>query len=370
VEFTISKTAFFQNLHAAVNVVTPKITFPIISNVLLDASGGTLQLTATDIDNTISISDDVSVKSEGKITVPGRRLFEIVRELDEGDVFVKVEEKKILITCGNSFFSIMGMGAEDFPERSEEAWDFTLELPAVKVKRYINKTMFSVSTDDTKKPLNGLLVEIDGEHLRFVASNTITFSRMEVEGSFSVEDMKQLVIPLKSVQIVSRLIPDTEEAVTISGSKKYIEYGWGNKRLVSRLLDDSYPNYRKVIPSNNDKVIVINTQELLKSVRRISVIASQHTHQIVCHLRKGMLKLTVNTPDVGEGEEMIDVKYDGEDMDIGFNAYYLLDVLKATDFEESIFSFYSPTTAGIVIPSQQQTGEDYLNLIMPIRLYE
>ena len=160
------------------------------------------------------------------------------------------------------------------------------------------------------------------------------------------------------------------ETMQISGNKKYIRYDWGNTKLISRLLDDSYPDYRKVIPSNNDKVVVANTQDLLKAIRRVAVIASQHTHQIVFHMKKGMLRITVNTPDVGEGEESIELKYDGEEMDIGYNAYYLMDVLKAIDCDEIIISFYSPTTAGVILPSQQQEGEDHMSLVMPIRLYD
>ena len=369
-KFTITR----QNLHnglAAVSASIPsKTTLPVLSNILFEAREGMVWMSGTDLDVSVRVKVPADVKEEGSLTAPGKKLQEITRELPDQPVEVSTRGDQIELSSGHSNFKFNGLPAEEFPSLPQVQFEDGWRVGAADLQRLIHHTSFAVSTEESRPILNGVLWELRDGSMRMVATNGHRLARMGVSTAPSSISSADFIVPPAALQHVQRLFK-TEEELMVARSGNHLGFGSETVEVFSRLIEGTYPNYDQVIPRDNDKVATVPKKALESAVRRMAVVASDQTHRIRLKFETDRVHLNVLTPDLGEGHDEIDVGYAGEELEIGFNANYLLEVLRYMASDEVKVTFKAPERAATVEPvAEGDESIDYLCLIMPLRLLD
>jgi len=368
-KFTLTQRDLVQALDRVVAVVPPKSTLPVLANILVAAKGETVSFQASDMDISVVSRVDGAVVEEGQVTMPGKRSHEIARELSGQEVDVSVSGEQIEIACGASSFKVMGMKGEDFPRLPALENPVTLSVPSAALQRLIRKTTFSVSTDETRGALNGVFWEIEPNRMAMVATDGHRLARLSIDGKFGVPKPLSAIVPPKALAQVGRIAGDFEGDVTVSLGKNYVSFVMNSAEVYARLLEGPFPKYQQVIPTDNNKRMVVNRTALMGAMRRVSILSDALTRQVRFQLTSGQLGLGARTADVGEATEQLEVEYAGDDLVVGFNAAYLLDGLRHMDSETVSVSLKTPVSAGLVEEAGgSREGESYLCLVMPLRL--
>lgn len=368
--FTITR----QNLHnglAAVSASIPsKTTLPVLSNILFEADAEGVWMSGTDLDVAVRVRVPADVKEEGSLTAPGKKLQEITRELPDQSVEVSTRGDQIELHCGHSRFKLNGLPAEEFPKLAEVDFSTGLAVTGKDLNRLIHHTAFAVSTEESRPILNGVLWELRAGEMRMVATNGHRLARMSVSVEDTGTTSADFIVPPGALQQVQRLFKD-DDTLRVARSGNHLGFQGETTEIYTRLIEGTYPNYEQVIPKDNDKVATIQKKALASAVRRMAVVASDQTHRIRLKFEPGRVHLNVLTPDLGEGHDEIEVGYDGEELEIGFNANYLLEVLKYMPSDDVDVAFKAPERAATIVPTGAGEDEpDYLCLIMPLRLLD
>jgi DNA polymerase-3 subunit beta len=367
-KFTTTTGEIQRVLSKVGGVVPTKSTMPILENFLFDLLNNTLTITATDLEISQTTSLDVKGSEDGKIAVPAKRLNDTVRALPDTELVFAIDttSNKIKITTKSGEYHITGEGAKDFPAVPPFNGKEEISLDSALVRKIIHRTSFAVSTDELRPAMMGVLLQSKGSELRSVATDGHRLVRCSYKTPKSALK-KDIIIPAKALNIVSKSIEGG--SVKMGMSDTHVKFEFDKNIIVSRLIDETYPNYESVIPTENDKTMTVNREQLAATVRRVALYASATTHQI----RLGVVKsgLTVSAQDVdfgGEAKENLECEYTSDSLDIGFNSTYLVDILSHLESEQVSFKFSSPTRAGIVSPAGDKGDEDVLMLVMPVRL--
>jgi DNA polymerase-3 subunit beta len=367
--FTIGQSDFLEALTAVSNIVPARTPLPIIGNVMISARGDELALSATDLDLSVTVRAPASVEEDGRVTLPARKLTDMIRALPSSLVRVKAEREHVTVECESSRFRVNGLPAEDFPSFPELDFDQAFSVTAGNVEQMASRTAFAASTEDTRPILNGVLWQIGDDVMHMVATNGHRLARASVR----LEDKakrpaRDVIVPPKALVQVGRIFAPDDE-VKVAFDEKQIGFRGDRGVVFSRLIEGPYPNYEQVIPRDNDKKLQADKERLASALRRMAVIASDQTHRVRLSMAEDMLKFFVSTPDVGEGTEQMSVAYDGDPLDIGFNANYLLEVLRFVDSDEVEMTFKAPERAALLRPADGEK-DSYLCLVMPLRLQE
>jgi DNA polymerase III subunit beta len=367
-KFTITREALQEGLIAVAAAVPAKTTLPVLANVLLEAGAHGLRLSGTDLDIAVSTTVPADVDAEGAMTLPAKKLVDIARELPGGPVRVTgAGESRVSLECGRSKFKLLGLPREEFPSfpavRFENAWK---AAPGV-VQKLVGHVSFAASTEESRPILNGVLWELRPDRMRMVATNGHRLAKMDVPASGG--STADLIVPPKALEQVRRLVP-TESALEIARSDNHIGFRAGGTLVYSRLIEGPYPNYEQVIPRENDKSATADRAALTAALRRMSVVASDQTHRIRLAFSGGSVKFSVQTPDLGEAQDELTVTYEGEPLEIGFNATYLLEILKYMPTDEVRFTFKAPERAATIEPVGWDDPASYMALVMPLRLVD
>jgi len=370
-KFSIARQDLDRAIQRVLAVVSPKTTLPVLANLLVegDAKAKSITLTATDLDMTVTTRVGASVESGGGVTVPAKRLAEIVRELPEGDVGFGAEGEEIQIRSGKSNFKIVGIPTEEFPTlpKSDPAAGFEVEAAAI--ARMVDKVSFCTSRDETRPSLNGAFWEFEAKVTVMTATDGHRLATFSLAGDFGSAAGKSMIVPPKALSHAVRVIgAEAEETIKVSVQENHVAFFVGETIINSRLLEGPFPNYKQVIPKDNDKELVLDRETFMSAVRRVSVLADSLTHQVRLALSKKKVGLVVSTPDVGEAKEEIPGSFTGDPMEIGYNANYLLDVLRHIDGDEVRVLLSTPVGAAIVRNAEEIDGEEYTCLLMPLRL--
>ncbi len=360
-----------QNLHrglAAVSASIPtKTTLPVLSNILLESDGDGVWMSGTDLDVAIRIKVPAEVVEGGSITAPGKKLQEITKELPEQPVTLLTRGDQLEITCGRSGFKLNGLPSEEFPNlpsvNFEEGW----QVGGSELQTLIQRTSFAVSNEESRPILNGVLWELRDRQMRMVATNGHRLARMGVAAGPSTTTSADFIVPPAALQQVQRLFKKDDE-LQVARSGNHLGFKSNDTEIYTRLIEGSYPNYEQVIPKDNDKIAIVEKKLLESSVRRMAVVASDQTHRIKLSFQTDKVHLSVLTPDLGEGHDELELDYQGETIEIGFNAHYLLEVLKHMPTDEVKVALMAPERAATIEPSDAEI--DYLCLIMPLRLLD
>ena len=371
-QFTISRQNLHEGLSAVSASIPSKTTLPVLSNVLFNATEGSLSMSGTDLDVSIRVQVPADVETPGTLTAPGRKLQEIVRELPDAPVKVQARGDQIELRCGRSLFKLHGLPADDFPALPEIDFDSGWAAEGAQLLKLIRHTSFAVSTEETRPVLNGVLWELRDGEMRMVATNGHRLARMRIPTGPSLEATTQLIVPPAALQQVQKLFKGDDE-IFVSRSGNHLGFRTGGVEVYTRLVEGTYPNYEQVIPRDNDRVAIVDRRPLESAIKRVAAVASDQTHRIRLEFSSDRMQFNVLTPDLGEAHDELEVVYDAEPLTIGFNANYLLEVLRYMPTDEVRLSFKAPERAATVEPVRKEgeaEGEEYLCLVMPLRLLD
>lgn len=369
---TLERSNLLKSLNHVHRVVERRNTIPILSNVLLHAEGDSLMMKATDLDLEVNESTAAMISSAGATTVPAHLLYDIVRKMPDGsEVMLSVSEDggAMTVAAGRSSFRLQCLPQSDFPELTAGSFTHKFSMPALALKRLIDRTQFAISTEETRYYLNGIFfhtVESDSElKLRAVATDGHRLARAEMIAPAGSEGMPGIIIPRKTVAELQKLVdaPDTEVEIELSDAK--IRFTVGSVVLTSKLIDGTFPDYQRVIPSGNDKKLMINRQAFASAVDRVSTISSERGRAVKLSIADGQLTLTVNNPDSGSATDEVAADYDADPIDIGFNSKYLLDITGQLIGSDAVFMLADAGSPTLV---RDLGDEDVLYVLMPMRV--
>ncbi len=368
--FTITREKLQEGLTAVGASIPAKTTLPVLANLLVETTDKGIRLSGTDLDIAVSTEISADVESPGAITIPARKLTEIARELPPNPVKVQSSgDQRITLECGRSKFKLLGLPKDEFPSfpavKFQDAW----RVKSGELQKLISHTAFAVSTEESRPILNGVLWELRPERMRMVATNGHRLARMEVPLTGGGAQGQDLIVPPKALEQIRRLFP-AEEELEIAKGENHLGFRSPLTSVYTRLIEGPYPPYEQVIPKDNDKTCVADKALLTSAIKRMSVIASDQTHRIKLSFNTNMLKFSVMTPDLGEAQDEIPVRYAGDPLDIGFNAQYLLEILRFIPTEEVSLTFKAPERAATFEPEGWNDPAKFLALVMPLRLVD
>src|SRR5881394_3683336 len=366
--FTISREKLQEGLAAVAASIPAKTTLPVLANILVETTDKGIKLSGTDLDIAVSTEVMADVEAAGAVTVPAKKLSEIARELPPAPVKIAaVGEQRVTLDCGRSRFKLLGLPRDEFPSfpavRFSESW----RVRSGELQKLITHTSFAVSTEESRPILNGVLWELRPERMRMVATNGHRLAKMDVPATGG--STADLIVPPKALEQIRRLYAGDAE-IELAKSDNHIGFRAGGTLVFSRLIEGPYPNYEQVIPRENDKQATVDKMAMAAALRRMSVVASDQTHRIRLAFSGGNVKFSVQTPDLGEAQDELAVTYEGEPLEIGFNATYLLEILKYMPTDEVRFTFKAPERAATIEPVGWNDPASYMALVMPLRLVD
>ncbi len=370
-KFTITRDNLQQGLASVAASIPARTTLPVLSNILIEADGGGVRMSGTDLDIAVSLQVPAEVEEEGALTVPAKKLQELARELPENPVRVVTKGDRFELACGRASFRLNGMPRDEFPTFPtvdfHESWRISGEV----LGNLIHQTSFAVSTEESRPILNGVLWHLSEHEMRMVATNGHRLALMKQAVDFAGAARVDLIVPPKALAQVERLFTASEE-IEIARSENHLGFRQEGTRIFTRLIEGPYPNYEQVIPKDNDKLATADKAALTQALRRMSVVASEQTHRVKLSFNPGSLRFSVESPDLGEAHEEMEVDYQGEPLDIGFNAAYLLEVLRYMPTGEVRLTLKAPERAATLEPvhPEGEAAPEYLCLVMPLRLLE
>ena len=349
------------------SVVERRNTIPILSNVVLNAVSQKLSLTATDMDMDIVTNAPCSVSIEGATTIPAQLLFEIVKKLPEGaEIQIQVADGHAQISSGRSSFKLPTLPIEDFPAINSSDMPVKFLIAPSDLRNLIDTTKFAVSMEETRYYLNGIYMHFsDTTNLIAVATDGHRLALSQMKSPPGSENMPAVIIPRKAVLELRKLLDDESKDIEVKLSESRAEFCVGDIRLTTKLIDGSFPDYKRVIPTSNDKIILINVDLFIAAVDRVSTIASDKSRAIKLNIGPSQLVLSATNPDASSATEMLEIEYNGEIIDIGFNAKYLLDILN--QIKGKIIALELADSGS---PSLLRDPEDEANIfvLMPMRV--
>ncbi len=370
---TVERAELLKSLGHVHRVVERRNTIPILANVLVKADRGKLSLKATDLDLEVTDSIAAEVSPGGSTTVPAHMFYEIVRKLPEGSQIVlegSGDRAVLSLRAGRSRFTLQTLPESDFPDLAAGEMSHSFKLPAADLKRLIDKTQFAISTEETRYYLNGIYLHTAGTAksgmLRAVATDGHRLAQVELPlPQGAAGDMPGIIVPRKTVGEVQRLVETGEGDVTVELSAGKIRFTIGNVVLTSKLIDGTFPDYARVIPVNNDKSLVVDKKDFEAAVDRVSTVSSERGRAVKLSITGGRLVLSVTNPDSGSATEEIEVEYDADPLDIGFNSRYLLDIAAQIEGEVAVLKLADPGSPTLI---QDKDAKGALYVLMPMRV--
>lgn len=371
-KLTIERAALLRSLAHVQNVVERRTTIPILSNVKLAAEAERLGLTATDMDLSLVAHEPAAISRRGSTTVAAHTLFDIVRKLPDGSE-IGIEQGEgggeVTVRAARSVFNLPSLPADEFPAIGEEQLGVGFQMEASDLARLIDKTRFAISTEETRYYLNGIHVHATkagaASMLRGVATDGHRLARVEVALPAGAEEIPPIIIPRKTVGEVRKLIDSIGGEIAISVSPTRIQFAFDRAVLVSRLIDGTFPDYERVIPTGNEKMAIFRTEELGKAVDRVATISTEKARAVKLGFEAGTVRISAVSAETGRAEEELDVDYAGESLEIGFNARYVLDMLQEIDGDTVRFEMASAAAPTV---ARDPGDSSTLYVLMPMRV--
>lgn len=362
-KFSIARTKLLEALQVVQNVVGARSTLQILSNALIRAEEGRLWVTTTDLDISVRCSVEADVAVPGATTLPVRRLLGIVRELPEGQILVEVaEDDSATVQCGASFFKILGLPVRDFPPVPGAEGPSGYRIDQGAFREMLRKTSYAASQDETRRVLNGVMMAFREGKLTMVATDGRRLALVEHEVEFAPDAEAEMVLPTKAVNELMHILGEDGE-LKIYGQKNQAVFEFGTVLMSSKLIDGVYPNYRQVIPGGCEERVVMEREELLTSLRRVSLVTTDKSNATRFTFGANQLVISTNTPDVGEARETMPVKYAGKEISVIFNPAYVMDPLRNLDCDQVYIEMndgHSPALLKCDLP--------FLYVLMPLRV--
>src|SRR3989440_8386792 len=371
-KLTIERAAFLKALGHVQSVVERRTTIPILSNVLLRAEPGRLALSATDMDLEIVERVTAQIEREGRTTAPAHTLYDIVRKLREGaqiEIETSGERNAIVLRSGRSIFTLACLPPEDYPLMASGELPYNFSLSASELRTLIDRTRFAISTEETRYYLNGIYLHATKADevpvIRAVATDGHRLARMEMTAPEGAAGMPGVIVPRKTVIELRKLVEEGEDEVQLALGETKIRCAIGEAALTSKLIDGTFPDYDRVIPANNDKILEVECKEFAEAVDRVSTISNERSRAVKLAIEQGNLVVSATSPENGTALEELEVRYQSSPMEIGFNSRYLLDITEQIDGEYAQFQMADAGSPTIVRDSADASA---LYVLMPMRV--
>lgn len=370
-KFIVSSSALLKQLQGLQGVLASSNTLPILDNFLFEIEGKELTVTASDLETTINATMAVEAKDKGSVAIPARLLLDTLKAFPEQPLTFNVDGKHfgIEIVSDQGSYKMTGFSGAEFPKTPtlEDPASFT--IPAGTLATAISKTIFATGNDDLRPVMSGIFFELSDEAVRFVATDAhklVRYTRTDISSPRTAS----FIVPKKPLTLLRNTLGATNAEVAVEFNENNASFTFDNIRLVCRLIDGKYPNYEAVIPQQNPNKLTMDRQGFLNSIRRVALFSNKTTHQVRLAITGSQLAISAEDLDfANEANEKLTCKYDGEDMTIGFNSRFLMDMLTNLDSEHVVMEMSAPNRAGILLPSEgSEHGEDVLMLVMPVML--
>ncbi len=370
-EFNINRDIFLKSLSHAYGVIEKKTALPILSNILIEAKEQKIKITATDLD--LIYSEEIpleNLKSEGATTTSANILYDILRKLEPNSQveFSLQNTNKLKVVSGNSKFNLLCISSSNFPISEEDIPQKTFEISSQKILKLLNKTKISISNDETRHYLNGIYLhknEIEDKiYLTGVATDSHRLSSSSVEIDSKTE-FESIILPKKTIYQLITLLEEDNGVIKISNNKSKIKFEMNSGVLISKVIDGRFPDYSKVVPKNNDKILEIKLNEFKNSIERVTTVSSDRKEGLKMIISKDSLQLTVNSPNSGEGIENIRVKFDSEDMTISFNSRYLIDIASQIEHDSVIINLKDGGSPSLI---KDLSDKSTYHVVMPMKI--
>jgi DNA polymerase-3 subunit beta len=362
-KFKISKGALLDALQIVQGIVSARSTLPILANVLIKADKNKLSLSTTDLEVSVKCSVAADVTKSGSTTMPARRLVSIVKELPAEEVDFDIDEKNVAtISCGAAFFKIVGLSDDEFPPMPDFKGKFKYALEQKAFKEMLNKISYAASADETRYVLNGVLLSFKNEKITMVATDGRRLGLVEQDIEFPKEAEVDLIVPSKAINELEHSLND-EGDVKISASSNQVAFEFGDILVISKLIEDTYPNYKQVIPSECEERVTLERENLLTAVKRVALLTSEKSNSVRLTFKKNKLRIEAITPEVGEAHETMALKYSGKEISVAFNPEYMLEPLRRLTSDEVYLELTDELSPGVL-----KCEQPFLYVLMPMRI--
>ena len=366
---TVSRDGLFKALQKIINVIPSKTTIDILYNILLNIEDSKLKIVATDLEITQISWCDCKVEESGSIVLPGKLLMDILREMPDTELTFKVDSNfKISLESKFGEYKISGQNVNDYPSIPALETEETIKIKNQYLKRMIEKTMYACSTDNLRPALTGVFCQIFNDSIRMVSTDGHRLVKISNSDFSSPDVQRELIVPTRALNLVARNISDDGEQELILG-KNHVLFKFEDTLLYSRIINEPYPDYERVIPQNNTKELSINRDSLIASVKRVSLFSNPISYQVKLKISENKIDIYAQDIDFGgEAHESLSCVYSSSELEIAYNANYLLDTLRHVGTSEVRVSLESSDGPGLVFPEKQKEKEELLMLVMPVRL--
>ena len=370
-KITIDRTNLLRSLSHIQSVVERRNTIPILANVKLGVDPNTLTLNATDLDLEISVNINTNSSTPGSTTVPAHTLYEIIRKLPEGsEVEIEsISENQLVLRSGRYQTTLSSLPTTDFPVMDTDNYDHRFTIPADNLRQLIDRTKFAISNEETRYYLNGIYLHssenASSPMLRAVATDGHRLASKDIPLPDGAENIPGIILPRKMVSELRKLIEETDDEIQISASENKVRLEFGNAVLVSKLIDGTFPDYQRVIPTNNDQFLEIDCQSFANAVDRVSAISAEKSRAVKLNIARNKLTLEAFSPEHGSASEELDIEYGGNPIEIGFNAAYLLDITRQISSDSINIAM---ADSGSPTMFSEKNDNSALFVLMPMRV--
>lgn len=368
-KFIVSSSQLLKHLQQISGVINANTVLPILEDFLFEIDKNTLTVVATDLETVMKVRLEIEAKDSGKVCIPSKILLDSLKNISDQPLTFNIDKKfGIEITSDNGKYKVMGENPDNFPKEPVADISTSFTMPSSALVTAINKSLFAVSNDDLRPAMTGVFFELDPKGMTCVATDAhrlVRFKRTDV----SCPKADTFIVPKKPLNLLKSALPDNDDELRISYNNNHLFVSHDGTELVCRLIDARFPDYKVVIPVDNPYKLTVRKHDFQSALRRVSVFSNKSTNQVALSISGSELQLAAQDVDFSfEGNERMACQYDGEDLQIAFNAKFLIEMLNAADTEEVVIELSTPTKAGIIKPSESEKDEELLMLVMPLML--
>lgn len=368
-KFIVSSSSLLKHLQQISGVINANTVLPILEDFLFEIQDKRLSVVATDLETVMRVQMDVESKTNGRVCIPAKILMDSLKNIADQPLTFNIDKTfAVEITSDNGKYKVMGENPDNFPKEPVADNTNSFALSSTALVTCINKALFAVSNDDLRPAMTGVFFELNKDSLQCVATDAhrlVRYKRTDVK----CPKTDNFIVPKKPLNLLKNALPDNHDELTVSYNSNHFFVSHGSTQLICRLIDARFPDYKVVIPADNPYKLLVNKADFQNALRRVSVFSNKSTNQVAISISGSNLQLTAQDVDFSfEGDEHMSCQYDGEDLQIAFNARFLIEMLNAADTDEIKMELSTPTKAGIIKPTEQNEGEELLMLVMPLML--
>jgi len=368
-KFIVSSSSLLKHLQQISGVINANTVLPILEDFLFEIQEKKLNVVATDLETVMRVQMDVESKTNGKVCIPAKILLDSLKNIADQPLTFNIDKNfAVEITSDNGKYKVMGENPDNFPKEpaADDTTGFTMSSTALLTA--INKTLFAVSSDDLRPAMTGVYFELTKDSVQFVATDAhrlVRYNRTDTKASKT----DSFIVPKKPLNLLKNALPDNEDELTISYNSNHLFVNHGSTQMICRLIDARFPDYKVVIPADNPYKLIVNKNDFQNALRRVNVFSNKSTNQVALNITGSELQMAAQDVDFSfEGNERMNCQYDGEDLQIAFNAKFLIEMLNAADTDDIKMELSTSTKAGLIKPTEQAAGEDLLMLVMQLML--